>query len=326
MKTSWSGLLRLLVALVLLLIGALCAVYWIRPGLDQLAAHPYVEPPAPGAQAVYATWFGTTAVLLDDGHDAVFIDPFLTRPPGFLPLLLNRPIAPDAALIDAALARSKITHLDAVAVSHSHYDHSMDAGVVAQRTGAPLVGSESTANVGRGAGLPESRLVVMGAGRPDTFVAGAFTLRFIEARHAGATGGSPTGDITAPLTPPAPYLDYRQGGTWSIVISHPRGTILHHGSAGFVPGALRGVHADVVFLGIALIDDLPAYLREVVDTVGARRVIPVHWDDFTRPLDEPLRPLPLAVRLDRFFARVDQERPDLSVQALEPGRRVLLLP
>jgi L-ascorbate metabolism protein UlaG (beta-lactamase superfamily) len=35
-----------------------------------------------------------------------------------------------------------------------------------------------------------------------------------------------------------------------------------------------------------------AYWREVVQATGARRVVLVHWDDFWKPLDEPLVPMP----------------------------------
>ncbi len=37
-----------------------------------------------------------------------------------------------------------------------------------------------------------------------------------------------------------------------------------------------------------------SYWAETVGTVGARRVVLVHWDDFFRPLDRPLRALPYA--------------------------------
>ena len=30
--------------------------------------------------------------------------------------------------------------------------------------------------------------------------------------------------------------------------------------------------------------------QETVTTVGATRIIPIHWDDFMRPFEEPLRP------------------------------------
>jgi len=311
-----------LVALAAAAGAAFSCVWYSRPGLDLYVAHHYTAAPEP--RALTATWFGTTAVLLGDGAHAVLVDPFFTRPPGFGRLVRNRPIAPDEALIKDWLARAGVTELDAVLVSHSHYDHAMDAGVVARLTGARLAGSPSTLNIGRGAGLPESQLVAMRSGEAHTF--GSFEVTFIESRHAGATGGAPTGDITSPLTVPARYLDYKQGGTYSILVTHPQGRVLHHGSAGFVPGALQGRRADLVFLGIAFLPELSAYLGEVVDAVGARRVIPVHWDDFTRPLDAPPRPFPLVVRLDRFFEDMGRRRPELAVQTLELGRRVALFP
>ncbi len=321
MKRLLRAALAFLLALVLATAVVFAAIWNWRPGLEQYAAHHYTA--APTAGSLTASWYGTTAVLIGDGAHAVFIDPFFTRPRGFGRLLRNAQIAPDEALIRDWLARAGVTELDAVLVSHSHYDHAMDAGVVAKQTGARLAGSESTLNIGRGAGLPESQLVAMRPGEARAF--GSFEVTFVESRHAGATGGAPTGDILAPLAPPAAYLDYKQGGAYSILVAHPQGRVLHHGSAGVVPGALAGRRADVVFLGIALLPDLPGYLAEVVDAVGARRVVPVHWDDFTRPLDAPLRPFPVVVRLDKFFDGM-ADRPDIAVQTLETGRRVALFP
>ena len=309
------------VALLVATAAGFALVWYVRPGLEAYDAHRYAAEPAGGA--LTASWFGVSAVLLGDGAHAVFVDPYFTRPRGFWRMASNRRVAPDESVIKDWLARAGVTELDAVLVSHSHFDHALDAGVVARLTGARLAGSPSTLNIGRGAGLPESRLVAMRSGETRTF--GSFDVTFIESRHAGATGGRPTGDILAPLVPPARYGDYRQGGTYSILVSHPQGRVLHHGSAGFVPGALAGRRADVVFLGVALLPELPAYLAEVVDAVGARRVVPVHWDDFTRPLDAPLAPFPIVVRLDRFFERMAR-RPDLAVQTLELGRRVALFP
>lgn len=316
---------RLGISIAVLLLVLIAALAWLRrqaPGLDAYEAHRYQASPVPGALS--ATWYGVTALLLRDGEHAIFIDPFFTRPEGLLPLMLNRPIAPDEARIAAALREAGIRRLDAVLVSHSHYDHAMDAGVVARLTGATLLGSASTANIGRGAGLPETQLRVVAAGEDLAY--GPFHLRFIASRHAGASGGRPTGEIDAPLRTPARFLDYRLGGTYSILVEHPQGRLLHHGSAGWEPGALRGERAEVVFLGVALVDDLPGYLQETVDAVGARRVVPTHWDDFSRPLDQPLRPFPVIVHLDRFFAGMARLRPELRIETLAVGQPVALFP
>src|SRR5690606_34946678 len=175
---------------------------------------------------------------------ALLIDTYYSRTPGYWPLIRSEAIATDEAQIAQWLQRAGVERLHGVLVSHSHYDHAMDAGVVAHMSGAVLAGSPSTLQIGRGAGLSEARLHDAGDGAPLTL--GPFTVHFIESRHAGATGGAPAGDIDAPLQTPARYLDYRQGGTFSILVEHRLGAVLHHGSAGFVPGALDDVRADTV--------------------------------------------------------------------------------
>lgn len=315
-------LLKILLALVVLLAVAIAGLYFIRPGMDQYRAHAWPQQtPSPGV--LTASWYGTDALLLSDGTHAVMVDPFFTRPNGLLNMATNASFSPDEKLIEEWLKRAGVTRLDAVMVTHSHFDHSMDAGIVARMTGAVLLGSESTANVGRGTGLAEAQIRVVKPG--EVVQAGSFKLTFIESRHAGATGGAPTGTIDAPLKPPAHYLDYKLGTPWSILVEHPQGSILVHGSAGFVPGALKGYHADIAFIGVSIVDDLESYLRETVQAVGAKRVVPMHWDDFTRPLDQPLVPLPLAANLPKFFKGM-QAHPELQVLTLDVGQKVAVIP
>lgn len=316
MKWLWG-----VFALILVGAASLAVKYFHRPGLEEYATHRLPSVPSTPAPALTATWFGTTAVLLSDGDSALFVDPFLTRPEGWLKMLSNRPIAPDEEKIARTLSKTPFGKLEAVLISHSHHDHAMDAGVVARRTKAVLVGSESTLNIGRGSEVPEPHLRRAHAGEPMRF--GPYTVTFFDSRHAGATGGAPTGDIDEPLKTPARYLDYKQGGTYSILIEHALGALLVHGSAGFVPGALKGRRADVVMLGVAFAEDYDAYLRELVDQTGATRVVPLHWDDFTRSADKPLIPNLIGVDLPQFFNEMRQ-RPHLQVQTLEYGQTAVL--
>lgn len=317
MRFLRRALLFSLVVLLAIVAGAVVWAQWPR-------AAPAGGDVADSSQgAVTVTWLGVSAALLRDRHgSAILIDPFFTRKPAKLGLLTNRPVSPDEARITHWLDRLGITQLDAVVVSHAHYDHALDAGVVARMTGAQLIGSQSTAQVGRGAGLAEDRITVVAPG--DRVEAGRFQLRFLESRHAGATGGRPRGTIPEPLEPPAGPLAYRMDTTWSIVVNHPDARLLHHGSAGFKPGALSGVTVDTVLLGVALIDDVVRYLDAVVATVEAERVFVLHWDDFTRPLSEPLRPLPVGVDLPAFFEAARALYPDIPFQALPLGRPVAL--
>src|SRR5262249_6112168 len=151
------------------------------------------------------------------------------------------------------------------------------------RTGARLVGGESAANVGRGYGLPEDRIVVASSGEP--ILLGAYDVTLVESRHCPPDRFP--GAIDAPLTPPVKVSAYRCGESWSTLVHHrPSGRrLLIQGSAGFVRGALSGQRAEVVYLSVGQLGLQPRsylvdYWAETVLAVGARRVILIHWDDF----------------------------------------------
>jgi L-ascorbate metabolism protein UlaG (beta-lactamase superfamily) len=253
----------------------------------------YIQQPSTDGP-IDVRFLGTTSLLFRDGETAILSDGFVTRP-GKVKSILGR-IAPDRKIIRHTMEELGITSLDAVFCGHSHYDHSMDAPVFADLTGAMLLGSASTANVGRGVRLPESKLKVVEAGQTLRF--GKFELTFIESVHSRPHLHQ--GHVTAPLVPPKWQGAWKTGETYSVEIRHNGRAILLHGSANYEPGALRDVRAEVVYLGIGSLgkqkdDFVDAYWEEVVGGPRARRVILVHWDDFFRGLDQPLRPMPFPV-------------------------------
>jgi L-ascorbate metabolism protein UlaG (beta-lactamase superfamily) len=236
-----------------------------------------------------------STLLLDDGSSALLTDGFFSRP-SLAQVGLGK-VSPSPARVDGCLTRLKLTRLEAVIPVHTHFDHALDSALVADRTGARLVGGESAANVGRGYGLAADRLVVAVPGEPIRL--GAFDITLLQSRHS-APDRFP-GEITAPVISPVKASAYRCGEAWSTLVHHrPSGRrLLIQGSAGFVKAALAGHRADVVYLGVGQLGLQPEpylvdYWTETVRTVGARRVVLVHWDDFFRPLSKPLRALPYA--------------------------------
>ncbi|GGJ34769.1 MBL fold metallo-hydrolase [Streptomyces brasiliensis] len=252
---------------------------------------PYKQPVMARDDGLVAYFLGTSSVLVSDGETSVLSDGFVSRP-GMLRVAVGK-IVPDRSLVRAATDRLQVKGLAAVVCAHSHYDHALDAPVWALQTGAELVGSHSTANIGRGLGVPESSLRVVADG--DTVSYGRFDLTFLSSVHS--PGDHYPGTVDEPLVPPARAGAWKTGIAYSVLIAHPRGRMLLHASANFRPGALRGLRADVVYLGIgSLGKQSPEFLRtywdEVVVATGARRVVLVHWDDFFRGLHRPLRPMP----------------------------------
>lgn len=216
-------------------------------------------------------------------------DGFFTRP-GKLALFLDRRIESDPKVVRAALERIGLNEVSVVIPIHSHFDHALDSAVVAAQGGGVVLGSVTTKAIADGLG--ETNAVVATPG--EAYAYPPFTVTLFTAKHAPIADGGPPfpGSLNAPLEMPARVSEYLEGGSFSVLVEHSSaGSVLVHGSAGFLPGALDDVRADVVYLGAGGLDDLeesePGYIErywnEVVIATGAKVVRPVHHDDFTRP-------------------------------------------
>jgi len=155
--------------------------------------------------------------------------------------------------------------------------------------------------------------------------------------HAGRSRALDDPEIDSPLVPPVGAFDYRLGRAYVLHVSHPRGTWLIVGSAGFVEGALRGLTADTVFLGIGgLGSQTDAYResfwRETAAMVAPRRIIPIHFDSLTAPVTGPFRgPVKALAFLSSggektlsFLRRKEMENPGLLFQTLPRFDEVVL--
>jgi L-ascorbate metabolism protein UlaG (beta-lactamase superfamily) len=240
---------------------------------------------------VTVRFMGVTSLLLQDSATSILSDGFISRP-GEARVLLGR-ISPNQELIDSTIGRLGMQKLAAVFCGHSHYDHCLDAPVFAQRTGAILLGSPSTENLGRGYGLRPSQLYVVRDGEMRRF--GGFDLTFLHAEHS--IPDRVRGTIARDVEPPARKSAWKTGEVYSVHVRHGNRTLLVHGSANFKRHALRRCQAEVVYLGIWGLggqtdQEISNFWDEVVVATGAKRVIPVHWDFFFRGLEDGLRPFP----------------------------------
>ncbi len=287
-RIAWTAAaLALVIAVVLVLL------WRNRPNLE-LVDWPLAPEAADGALSV--TWLGVSTVLFDDGETQILIDGFFSRPT-LAEGLLRKPVTNDAATINFALHEFGMRRLAAIIPLHSHFDHAMDVGAIAKRSSASVLGSESAANIARGAGVPEDQLIVAAAG--DEYEFGEFRVRLIESRHGpiGWRGSVPlAGTIDEPLELPAPIQSMRVGKVWSVVVQHPQGTTLVQGSSGFAEGALDELTVDLALLctyGLSSLgeDYAEQYWLSMVTATGARAVMPMHFDDLTLPFGE-IVPLP----------------------------------
>lgn len=287
------------------------------------ASHEATDTRAPRDGAVRVTFLGVSTLLLDDGETQLMTDGFFTRPS--LKRALGK-IETDEDLVRGVLARAGADRVRALFVAHSHHDHAMDAAFVAKYTGARLYGSPSTLNVGRGRGVPEAQMELYRPG--EEFGIGAFRVTVLESRHSPMIWpverliGGEGERIENPLPPRAWMWDYKEGGSYDLLVRHGTNKILIKPSANFGPrpgttdttDPLKGRRADVVFLGVGSLGTQrqtfkEAYYAHTVGELQPKLVIPIHWDDFFKPLSDKLPQMRLGDDVDAAFAFL-RERAD----------------
>ena len=267
------------------------------------------------------TWLGTTGSYITDGTTSILIDPVVSRP-SLWDILVSNPLTTDKELVKSTLQKLDIKNVHAVLITHSHYDHAMDSPDFVRMTSSTLMGSSSTANVGRGGGLSEKQIRIVPYGEVITF--GKFKVTFLKAIHSPIVFNYQlfSGEIEKPLVHPAAAKDYKMGGSYSFLIEHPDGIIYFH-PASRVGSDETQKKADILFQGIASRISDQNVVENIVSPVSPRILIPLHFDDFFSPVGNRLKTL-FGVNLPGFLAAMKRLAP--QVQAIVPsyGERIEL--
>jgi L-ascorbate metabolism protein UlaG (beta-lactamase superfamily) len=225
-------------------------------------------------------------------------------------------VRPSEAAIDRWIRRA-----DSILVGHTHFDHALDVPAIARRTGARVYGSTSMTTLMGLYGL-EAQAVTAEPYR--VYETGPFRITFVPSVHSTLMLGKRVpmaGEITCDhldgLIPQA----YRCSQTWGIHIAVVGMSIYHQGSADMVDDAVRHTDVDLFLCGIAGREFSDRYVDRVMRKLSPRVVVPMHFDDFLRPLEAPLGFTP-GVDLTGFAEEVRRVSPGIAVRTLHPGRVV----
>ncbi len=329
---------KLMLCLIFFLFSASFSGCYYLQRPDMRVYEPYFYSPPlelAGPGKLKVTYMGTSTLYFDDGETRILIDGFFTRPDNLFQILFGQ-IETNKPRVAEYLKRLKIDRLDAIPVFHSHYDHAMDSAEIARLTGAKVLGSESTAMLMAGENLPAKQMQVVELGKAYQF--GKFRITMTESKHVPLPGiiesTGMMGDVDRPLKQPASMYAFAEGMTYAILIEHPLGnSMLHSGS--FLPGELKQMRAkvDTLFVCSPGLPKLsPAlqeqFYQEIIAEPGVKRVVPVHWDDFTFTLDQPLVPLPrfaedLDAAMDFLIAKSKQGK-GFQIQFLPEWQELVL--
>lgn len=282
--------------LILGIIWVGLSILWnVRPAPDALSEYRVDHKEDCCLDGLTVQFLGNTNLVFSDGETSIMTDGFFTRPNAFT--ILFGEVEPDIKRVKENLHYAGLETLDAVIPLHSHFDHAMDAALVADLMNAQLIGSSSTINIGRAYGLQEESMSIPILNEP--FNIGAFTLTFLTSNHWQYPDKKQRDlllnqDIEEPLVTPASIFDYKEGISYMILLEHGNHKIAINGSAGFKVNTVEDFDADISFFSIAGLELMDGdynqgYQTHVIDAVNPEVLVPIHWDDFTIPLSKGLK-------------------------------------
>ena len=278
-----------------------------------LGSYPHlVVADSPGAarHGVRVTYLGTNGYQFEFKGHALFVDPYFSRV-DLLSVALGSHIEPNASRINdglrhlaqrdvrsSAFRRHGIRrgrrvnaeletspNIDAILVTHGHFDHLLDVPAVMAKTRSRLIASASSVEFIRR--LQDASASPGDAVKPgDVRRIGPWKIRVLSATHDRLFGKVPFDRPRSQAGPPQRAADWICGEPLAFLIegNGQRIYIDSGGTSAQLPPNESGSHRmDLAILGVAL-PDSRARLAPALAHLRPRYVLPSHQDDFFRPL------------------------------------------
>jgi L-ascorbate metabolism protein UlaG (beta-lactamase superfamily) len=303
--------------------AVLSALCWSGPAVG-VQQHPATPARRDSRKTVTLTYLGTAGWEITDGTTVILIDPYLSR----IPLLADRsslgraesadrrPLDPNTVVVsDTAAVDAHVRRADFILLHHAHFDHILDAPYIARKTGATVIGHESSTNVMRGAGLQPSQLITVRGGEDYTF--GDVSIRIIPSVHSPLFQKHYYDGRTIPSTIRVPFKlgDLAEGGSLGFLIRLGGHQILTFGSMNYIEREIDGLRPDIVLVGAGESrTEIYDYAGRLMRVLGFPAVVlPTHWDNYF---------IPFSASQDTSIARLQVFVRE--IHAASPRTRVLI--
>ena len=240
---------------------------------------------------LHLKFLGTAGWIMSNDQVNILVDPYISRiklgeGPSISPDDHRKSyVSTDYFESDTLLINTIIDRVDYILVHHSHFDHLSDVPYIASKTGAKVIGTETTCNILRAYGIAESQLITVKGGEDYQFE--DFSVRVIPSLHS-ALRDKLYFDSRTYTTPPAAPLkiqEFVEGGSLMFLVRFDGHKVLTSGSMNFIEREVQGLEPDIILPGINLSRlEITNYTQRLMRLTNYPKVvIPVHWDNFRVP-------------------------------------------
>lgn len=257
-------------------------------------------------------WLGVAGYRIRFEEAVLLIDPYVSRVP-FRSVLRRETALPDRALIEANFPADD--DVAGILIGHTHFDHAVDAPALSQRHDCDVLGSESLVTLMGLHGRADRAVEVVPY---REYELGPFRVTFVPSVHSKLLLGLRVpydGELTCSHLDGLAPSAYRCGQVWGIHIEVNGTTLYHQGSADLIDEAIRHRGIDVFLAGVAGRSFTRNYWPRILKRLQPSVLVPSHYDDFFRPLGEPMG-FATNVSLSEVPDEVAQVSRDIEVAAL----------
>ena len=257
----------------------------------------------PEPNAIRVSYLGVNGFQFETNGHAILVDTYFTRI-GIWSAALNQPIQSDPKRVSEGLKHVR-PRVDAILVTHAHFDHLLDAPEIIRRTHGKLMAGPTAVQLVESFGISRNECEIVKPGSERKI--GPWRIRVFAAQHDRLFGKVPfdkcrsdrpspqsspsrrrgsreaagEGEVTKP---PVKVSDWCVGEPLAFVIEVADKRI--YVDSGGVPGAPpdpRTKNVDLAILGVALPDSRERF-AEAVRQLRPRYILPSHQDDMFAPV------------------------------------------
>ena len=235
---------------------------------------------SPPTDSIRITYLGVNGFQFENGGHALLVDPYFTRV-GLWAGALNQGVESNPNRVSDGLRHVR-PNIDAILVTHAHFDHLLDVPEIMRQTHARLISGPTAVRLVESVGISREKCETVKPGSIRRV--GPFTVRILAAQHDRLFGKVPFPE-KATLSKPVKASDWVVGEPLAFLIE-AAGKRIYIDSGG-IPRAPPRVgigRVDLAILGVALPDSRKRF-GEAVKLLKPRYILPSHQDDMFGPMN-----------------------------------------